>query len=159
MTGRLVELGIAEREAGGSALLYGLNRDHLAVPAIEALVELRALLVDRLRAELAGWDVQPAAAALFGSAARGDGGPSSDIDLLVVRPAAVSEADLVWRAQVDGLAEGVRSWTGNPAGIVELDGGELADLLDRAPPVLDSIRADAVDLTDRPVRSLLRGTR
>jgi hypothetical protein len=154
---RLVELGIAEREAGGSALLYELNRDHLAVPAIEQLVELRALLVDRLRAELAGWALQPTAAVLFGSAARGDGGPDSDIDLFVVRSEGVDEDDPVWRAQIDGLAEGVRAWTGNSAGIAELGAGELEDLVDRAPPVLDSIRAEGIDLAGRRTATLLKG--
>lgn len=154
--GRLVELGLAEREAGGSALLYELNRDHLAVPAIEQLAELRALLVERLRAELAGWECQPVAAVLFGSAARGDGGPDSDIDLFVVRPAGVDEDDAAWRAQIDGLAEGVRAWTGNNAGIAELGAGELEDLIDRAPPVLDSIRDDGVVLVGRRAAALLR---
>ena len=154
---RLVELGIAEREQGGSALLYELNRDHLAVPAIEALVELRALLVDRLRDELYGWERQPQAAVLFGSAARGDGGPDSDIDLFVVRPGEIDEDDPTWRAQIDGLAEGVRAWTGNNAGIAELGAGELDDLVDRAPPVLDSIRADGIDLAGQRVATLLRG--
>jgi hypothetical protein len=156
---RLVEHGIALRRLGGSALLYDLNRTHLAAPAVEQLVELRPMLVDRLRAELAEWDVQPAAAALFGSAARGDGGTDSDIDLFVVRPAAVQPDDPAWIAQTDGLATGVRAWTGNNASIVESSVDELADLIDRAPPILDSIGTDAVDLSARPVRSLLRSAR
>jgi predicted nucleotidyltransferase len=119
-------------------------------------VELRLLLVDRLRAELASWDVQPAAAALFGSAARGDGGTDSDIDLFVVRSAAIEVDDPVWAAQTDALATRVRAWTGNNASIVESSVEELADLIDRAPPVLDSIGADAVDLSARPIRSLLK---
>lgn len=156
---RLVEHGIAQRRPGGSALLYDLNRAHLAAPAVEQLVELRLLLVDRLRAELASWDVQPAAAALFGSAARGDGGTDSDIDLFVVRSAAVEVDDPVWLAQSDALATGVRAWTGNNASIVESSVEELVDLIGRAPPILDSIRADAIDLSDPPIRSLLRSAR
>lgn len=157
MMRRLVEQGVVERQAGGSALLYALNRDHLAAPAIEQLVELRATLVDRLRAESAGWGIKPVAAALFGSAARGDGGLDSDIDLFVVRPDAVDEDSPQWRAQIDMLAEHVRSWTGNNAGIVEVGAGELAALIDEAPPVLDSIRAEGVDLAGRRIGALLRG--
>ena len=94
---------------------------------------------------------------MFGSAARGDGGPDSDIDLFVVRPGEIDEDDPTWRAQIDGLAEGVRAWTGNNAGIAELGAGELDDLVDRAPPVLDSIRADGIDLAGQRVATLLRG--
>jgi len=156
---RLAEHGIAERETAGSAHLYELNRQHLSAPAIEQLVSLRALLVDRLRAEIASWDIQPVAAALFGSAARGDGGIDSDIDLFIVRPAPVTGDDTAWRDQLDALAEHVRSWTGNSAGIAEVGAGDLGDLLDRAPPVLDSLRSDAIDVGGRPVRSFLRKAR
>jgi len=153
--GRLVVQGVVERKAGGAALLYELNRDHLAVPAITQLVELRATLVECLRDELASWDAQPQTAVLFGSAARGDGGPDSDIDLFVVRGVDVDEGDPTWRAQIDQLAERVRSWTGNNAGVVEVGADELAGLIDRAPPVLDSIRADGIDLAGRKAGTLL----
>jgi len=156
---RLADHGIAERETAGSAHLYELNRDHLAAPAIEQLVSLRALLVERLRAEIASWGIQPDAAGLFGSAARGDGGLDSDIDLFVVRPAYVDDDDAAWRGQLDLLAERVRSWTGNSAGIAEVGAGDLSDLVDRAPPVLDSLRADAIDIGGRPIRALLRNAR
>lgn len=156
---RLAEHGVVEQGSGGSALLYELNRQHLAAPAIEQLVALRMLLIDRLRSEIAGWQAAPHAAALFGSAARGDGGRESDIDLLVVRPASIDEEDGVWRGQLDELADGVRAWTGNHASIVELGAGDLDGLLERSPPVLDGIRSDAIDLGGRRIRTLLRRTR
>lgn len=156
---RLAEHGIVERERGGSAWLYELNRQHLAAPALDQLTSLRGLLLDRLRDAVRGWEIPPVGAALFGSAARGDGGVDSDVDLLVIRPDRVGEEDEAWRAQVDALIDGVRSWTGNPASVVELGAGDLRHLLDRSPPVLDSIRADAIDLAGRPVRTLLREAR
>jgi predicted nucleotidyltransferase len=152
---RLVGHGIVLCQDTGSARLYSLNRDHLAAPAIAELADLRALLVDRLRQELAAWEVAPAAAALFGSAARGDGGLNSDIDLLLVRPADVDEEQPTWRSQIDRLAERVRAWTGNGAGIVEIAAGDVADLIDRAPPILDSIRSEGVDLAGTRIVRLL----
>ena len=156
MLGRLADHGLLERRRGGAAWLYELNRRHLAAPAVEQLVSLRALLVERLRTELRGWRVEPAGAALFGSAARGDGDLASDIDLLILRPDRVDGEGEAWRGQIDGLSETVREWTGNHAGIVELALGDLPGVLDRQPPILESIRADAVDLAGRPVRTLLR---
>lgn len=153
---RLVDHGIAIRADAGSAHLYSLNREHLAAGAITELTELRVVLVNRLRAEFAGWEIEPLGAALFGSAARGDGDLDSDIDLLIVRPGGVDEEDSAWREQIDLLYDRVRAWTGNPAGIVEVSADDLPHLIKRNPPVLDSIRSDAIDLAGRPIRTLLR---
>jgi hypothetical protein len=48
------------------------------------LADLRLELWKRLRETLSGWTEKPVHAAVFGSAARCDGGPDSDIDLLLV---------------------------------------------------------------------------
>ena len=52
---RLVEQGIVERTRAGNALMYRLNRDHLAAPAIEALANIRLRLIERLRETIAEW--------------------------------------------------------------------------------------------------------
>jgi predicted nucleotidyltransferase len=156
---RLVEHGIVFRQQAGRARLYSLNRDHLAAPAIIELTELRALLVDRLRAELAAWDEPALATVLFGSAARGDGDLDSDIDLLIVRPEGIDGEHATWRAQLDRLSDRVLAWTGNYAGIVEIGAEELGDLIDRAPPVLESIRAEGIDLAGTRIGRLLREAR
>src|SRR6218665_3640389 len=152
---RLVEHGVVFRDQAGSARLYRLNREHLAAPAIIELTELRALLVDRLRANLASWDEPALAAVMFGSAARGDGDLDSDIDLLVVRPEGVDEGHAIWRGQLDRLSDLILAWTGNHAGIVEVGAEELGDLIDRAPPVLASIRAEGIDLAGTRIHRLL----
>jgi predicted nucleotidyltransferase len=147
---RLVDQGIVHRQPAGRADLHTLNRDHIAAPIAQTLAELRGELFQRLRDELADW--QPAAAhvSLFGSTARGDGDASSDIDLLVVRPANVDEEDAAWRDQLDRLALRVQSWTGNYAGIIELDEGEL----DHPSPTLTRVRAEGIDLAGKPIRAL-----
>ena len=98
-------------------------------------------------------------AALFGSAARGDGGLDSDIDLLIVRPDGVDEEDSAWRAQIDLLYDRVRAWTGNPAAIVDVGADDLPHLIERNPPVLDSIRREGIDLASTRIGRLLRATR
>ncbi len=81
---RLVEQGLVTATQMGRNLVHELNRDHVAAPAAALLADLRLELWKRLRDTLSGWAEKPVHAAVFGSAARGDGGPDSDIDLLLV---------------------------------------------------------------------------
>lgn len=82
--GRLVEQGLVTATQMGRNLVHELNRDHVAAPAATVLANLRLELWKRLRETLSGWAETPVYGAVFGSAARGDGGPDSDIDLLLV---------------------------------------------------------------------------
>ena len=70
---RLTEEGILRAQEAGNAYLHTFNREHLAAPAIELLAGIRTELERRLRAEIADWEIAPAHASVFGSAARGDG--------------------------------------------------------------------------------------
>ncbi len=81
---RLVEQGLVTATQMGRNLVHELNRDHVAAPAAALLADLRLELWKRLRDTLSGWAEKPVHTAVFGSAARGDGGPDSDIDLLLV---------------------------------------------------------------------------
>lgn len=154
---RLSDQGLVDvAEAGrGAALLYSLNRDHLAAPAVELLAGLRQRLIDKLQEAMASWELAPTHASVFGSAARGDGDTTSDIDLLIVRPADVSEEDSRWRAQLADLAHDVRRWTGNHTGISEVSAPDLAALLAERPRVVDDMRRDAITLIGTPARELL----
>jgi hypothetical protein len=81
---RLVDQGLVTATQMGRNLVHELNRDHVAARAALALADLRLELWKRLRETLSEWTERPLHAAVFGSAARGDGGPDSDIDLLLV---------------------------------------------------------------------------
>jgi predicted nucleotidyltransferase/predicted transcriptional regulator len=153
---RLVEEGLVRRAEAGNAFLYSFNHDHLLARAVEEMAGVRAQLVHRMR-ELAGnWQTEPFHLSLFGSAARGDGDRESDIDLFLVRPRSVSAEDEQWRAQVEGLAERINEWTGNHAGIVELEEKQLPGLRRRRPPALRELDRDAIDIAGNPVDKLLR---
>jgi DNA-binding transcriptional ArsR family regulator len=154
---RLVGEGVVHREEAGSSSLYTLNRDHLATPAIELLVDLRGELLDRLRQAFRGWRIKPVHASMFGSAARGDGDASSDIDLFIVRPSSIDAEDDTWQSQIDGLADSVWRWTGNHAGIVELPGDDLGKLRRRRPSVLRELDADAIALAGVDIAKILKG--
>lgn len=152
--GHLVAEGIVTREAAGRAFLYRLNRDHLAARWIEGLASLRLELIERLRQTVASWQLPAAAVVLFGSAARGEAGRGSDIDLLVIRPTAVDYDDPLWREQVSALESAAAAWTGNDARALEY----AADELDDEEPVLGTAVAEGVELYGS-VRRLLRAAR
>lgn len=154
---RLVSTGAVEQSEAGNAILYRLNRRHLAAPAIEQLADLRRVFLNRLADTFSAWEPAPLHASVFGSAARGDGGSSSDIDLFVVRPEAVPEDDPAWRGQVENLIADVRDWTGNHANLVEVPASALVDLSRRRPTVVDSLEADALTLAGPDASVLLRG--
>jgi len=154
---RLAGHGIVDVQEAGSALLYALNRDHLAAPAVMILDGLRAELGRRLSEAIAAWEVPPLHASMFGSAARGDGDTESDIDVFIVRPDEVEEDDARWRGQLDALATAVRRWTGNHAGIAEVSGRETRRLKLEQPPVYEDLLAHAIDLFGVPVATILEG--
>ena len=153
--GRLARQGIVHTQRAGQAILYTGNRDHLAWNAIHSLTAIRRVLVDRLAEEIATWDVPPVGAAVFGSAARGDGNADSDIDLLIVSPDGADETD--WERQIDSLSERVILWTGNHCQIYQIDLAELRDHVANAEPIVSEWRTDAIDLAGEPINDLLSG--
>jgi predicted nucleotidyltransferase len=153
---RLVREGIVWREAAGRAHLYRLNRDHLAAPAVDRLANLRFELIERLKETIGGWDIAPVVALLFGSAARGDGGLESDIDVLVLRPDDVDADDRVWREQIESLQASATRWTGNDTRVLEYDEAELTDFIEPDPVVEAAVREGVELLGSRRVLRKLR---
>ncbi len=158
----------------GRNKVHELNRDHVAAPVAEILAGLRLELWRRLRESLAGWDPKPISASVFGSTARGDGGPDSDVDILLIHPPLPGErrlpqsafemlADLViptvsvededrWLAQIDRLHADVLRWTGNSAQVVDLSFHQWRDGAD--PGLVQSVRQDYVGLAGADLSSL-----
>jgi predicted nucleotidyltransferase len=171
---RLVEQGIVRATEVGRNRVHELNRDHVAAPVAEAIAGLRLELWKRIREALAKWRVRPIYACAFGSAARGDGGPESDIDILFVHPPFPGEKrpgrsarlrDLLgtvalelalppttdadtnrWRRQIDDLRPQVQAWSGNPLQVVDLSAYEWADGRGVAAELLQEVERDAVVL-------------
>lgn len=145
---RLVEQGIVRMAVAGPAHLYNLNREHLAAPCIVSLCQLKDQLRQRVGELVQGWSVPVEAVILFGSAARGEMRPASDIDLLVVRPASVDEE--VWDEQSAELTERVSAWTGNDARTVEMTPAEVRDGLEAGDGLLRAIRDEGQVLFGDP---------
>lgn len=157
--GELVEAGIVLRDSQPPAYLYRLNRDHVAAEPVLMLADLRGRLLERIAESVRRWEAAPDALWLFGSAARGDGSSSSDIDLLVLRSSAMSGDDPTWRQQLDELAEHVSTWSGNDCQILEYSSNELAGLVHAGDPLIDELRRDAIALVGRRPQEALRVTR
>lgn len=172
---RLVQQGVVTATQMGRNQVHELNRDHIAAPAAEMLADLRLELWRRLRASLGKWEPSPIFACVFGSAARGDGGVDSDIDILLVhrplmgekRPTKrqVSLADALgepalglgtlpmtktderaWQSQVDDLHKKVLLWTGNPLQLVDISLWQWANLSRVEPALFAEIDRDAIPL-------------
>lgn len=172
---RLVEQGTVRATLMGRNQVHELNRDHVAAEIAVLLAGLRLSLWDRFRTELKSWKVPPLYAAVFGSAARGDGDVDSDIDLLVVHqvfsgekePRAASgtvrsqlvdkagvatlasterDAEKHWEDQLDQLHDLVQRWTGNPLQIVDLSFHEWRHPPKEYRPLLDDVQRDGIEL-------------
>lgn len=154
---RLVDHGLVDCLHSGRAQLYSLNRDHLLAGTVEQMAGARMELIYRLRDQIGSWELPAAHASLFGSTARGDGDVHSDVDILIVRPMDISTDDETWRKQIDDLADSVRQWTGNHAGIAEVSAADMRNQYSKRPPVLEQVRRDAIDLAGEPAKTLLQG--
>jgi predicted nucleotidyltransferase len=149
----LDEAGVIHTERAGGLVMASLNRDHILAEPLEMLAQSRGRLVERLSAELSSWP-RLAAAWLFGSAARGDGGRSSDIDLFLVADFDIDDGE--WTGAVDRLAERVEAWTGNPAQIIEHSWDSFAQLVREDNLLISALRTEGIPLTP-PSRKRLRG--
>lgn len=104
-------------------------------------------LFARIQELMMSWVMSPVAAAVFGSAARGDGAPGSDVDLFIVRPEHLAENDVAWGAQVAALSGSVRRWSGNTASIIRVTLSQVASMIERREPiVVDVLRNEALRL-------------
>lgn len=152
---KLVEDGLVLSRPAGAAILYMLNRDHVAAESIVALSELRSVLLLRITELVSRWEYPPVAVSLFGSAARGRGTSGSDIDLLVLRPDELDPEHAAWAAQLMELADAVWRWSGNPCEVLEYAAHELAALVVSGDALVDNLRRDAIGLVGAPPRELV----
>lgn len=156
---QLVEQGLVQAEPAGRALLYTLRRQHLLVEPLLEILTARERLAARLTTAVREWQVAPVHVSLFGSAARGDGGVGSDIDVLVVRPDGIDIDDAGWRQQLSAVGAAVHDWTGNRVSWLELSAGEVSAAISGGEAIVAEWRRDSITLAGEPVDELLRGAR
>jgi predicted nucleotidyltransferase len=155
---RLASHGVCVRDEIDGRVTYSLNHDHVLYRTVTELLRADRLLVQRLKAALAGWDPAPVSAVLFGSAARRDGDLDSDIDLLLVRPKLSERKRQVWAQQVHDLRRQVGAWTGNRLQVVDKSAASVARLVSARERLFENIREEGIWLAGWTVEELLGET-
>jgi len=146
--------GLVLVEQAGRSRMCRLNRDHIAADAIVALVTLRQRMLATLTADIGGWAIEPLHASLFGSAARGDGGPDSDLDVLVVRGDDTPEA--AWQEQMYASGQRLERRIGNRVSWFDISRADLDRAVAQEEAVIADWREDGIHLAGQPLRALLR---
>lgn len=149
----LAKHGLVITEASGGALLCRLNRLHLAANAAVEIAKLRGRLLAFLRGEVADWPIPADHASLFGSAARSDWTTENDLDILVIRPTAVTE-DGAWCGQPTTSGQRILEATGNHAAWFVLDRTELRAAIDRGEAIVDEWHQTAIRLGGQPFKKV-----
>jgi predicted nucleotidyltransferase len=153
---RLVTTGVVQAEPAGRAIMYRLNREHLLADAILAIAGARTELTQRLRDRITSWPIPCKHASIFGSVARGESGPDSDLDVLVVRDDAVDPNDATWTDQLSTLELDVTAWTGNTLAWFETTADGLRLAVARKEPIVQSWHDDGIWLAGESFASLAR---
>jgi predicted nucleotidyltransferase len=156
---RLVKQGIVTAIPASRGNLYQLNRDHVLAPVVKAGVRARADADRRLAETVDNLAPQPLSAALYGSVARGEATPDSDIDLLVIAADGLDPDAETWTGQIDNIERCVRSWTGNPLQAVTVTRAQLALMAANKAGIMDEWERDVRTITGQDARSLIRAAR
>jgi predicted nucleotidyltransferase len=129
------------------------------MPGIRALTQVEEELRSRVADEVAGWKAPAVSLIVYGSLARGESKPGSDVDLLAIRPDETDPDEPSWESQLAELAEHIRQWTGRSASVVEMSRSEAVDGLAGKEPFLLSADRDGWVIAGQTLRGLVAGSR
>jgi predicted nucleotidyltransferase len=150
----LADTGVVRAEGQGRVTAYRLDGAHPLAPAIAALLTAEDARADRvldaIRAAAAPY--RPEAVWLFGSAARGEDAPGSDVDVAVVFRAGAPEAALDGVREALRPAEDAERVTLSVVGLWPEDVARLA----AGDPLWRAFERDAVPLVGPPPALLRR---
>jgi predicted nucleotidyltransferase/DNA-binding transcriptional ArsR family regulator len=140
----LSRMGLVQSSPAGRAWVHTLVRENAYVQRmVDAVFAAEATIPDEILAELADrFSADAVSIVLFGSYARGDQGPDSDIDLVLVGRDAVEKARL--RASFDSQEPELRRRYGAPFSAVVYDAVEAEALWRRAPTLQAELETDGI---------------
>lgn len=131
----LTQMGMVETQTVGRAGVHLINERHSSIAPLRALVDPITALESAI-AEAIDSNVQ--AVILFGSVARGEATPESDIDLAVI-------SSSTWDDRVE-LQDTVRQRLGNHCDVLVFTEAEFSRLAAAGEPVVTDIIRDGVAL-------------
>lgn len=120
----LVDLGVVERREVPPASLFRLVPEHIASRTLLALARSTDLVLEEIGRLAAALPHPPVSVIVFGSFARREAGPDSDIDLVLVRPAEIHEDDGDWTESLEAWRGAVKRLTGNHVEVIQVSAAE-----------------------------------
>jgi predicted nucleotidyltransferase len=148
----LVTMGVVLARPSSHATTYTLNREHALWPALAEIVGSAARVEQRIRNLVTAALGPETSCGVFGSVARGDSGPTSDIDLVMVSP---DDATSVVEA-LDRISADLTLFTGNLIQIVSVTRSQLRAMALATDPLVDSLRSDLRMICGPDIGDLLR---
>lgn len=148
----LADRGLVRVVPRGRALLWQLDEEHAFVRMVRDWTAGVDAAVAGLVADALG--EQPESVILFGSVARGDDRPDSDVDVLVV--ALGADARHGYRRRSYALARGLRQLLGRPVDVVVMDREEMRAQV--SSPFVQRIAREGKILAGISIPALLAGT-
>jgi hypothetical protein len=150
----LVELGIVQRRDVPPAALFRLVEEHIAAPALLAVVRARTTALQELGRTAAVISPAPLSVIVFGSLARGDAHAGSDIDVVVIRPPRVDDDHATWHTTLENWRQHARRLTGNPISVLHVGAADAARLLRSRRPLWSDIRQHGIVIHGRTIPEL-----
>lgn len=152
----LVEMGVVERREVPPSALFRLNGEHMLGEWLRQLADARSVALDRMGVEAQRWSPPPVSIIVFGSLARGEATVTSDIDVVAVRPPAISDDE--WYDPLEVWEDAVRGFTGNEVAVISVDMEDAARSLRGRSSLWREITRDGVVVFGRSIDDL-RATR
>ena len=138
----LVQLGLVGRREVPPSSLFWFVPEHVAARALLAIAHAADFVLDEIGRLASVLRDPPVSVIVFGSFARREAGPDSDLDLVVVRPTDIDEDDEAWGESIESWRRQVRRLTGNPVDLLEVSENEVAARLTGRRQVWADIRRD-----------------
>lgn len=150
----LVEVGLVQSRYLGQSRVYQLNRDHALWAGLDMLLNSASRVEAKITELCESFAPRTTTIAIFGSFARGDAGPQSDIDIVLVSK---DEADTDQRFDLtDALSAQLSTMTGNTVDIIDIVDADLEGLVLSDDALVASWYADARTLHGPDLKKRIR---
>ncbi|POH60167.1 nucleotidyltransferase domain-containing protein [Arthrobacter glacialis] len=152
---RLENVGLIETQPVGRAVIYSVNRNHLLWTVIDSAFDVTRKVEELVTEIVQNYSDVEMTVALYGSFARGEAGPDSDLDIVVIWLSGMDEN--TQSAVLGELSEQLFRATGNSVEIIDLPLPDLQRMATENDPLVASWKREAKTLTQGPdLRELLK---